>query len=116
MNIIHQVVNDYKVCQKFCKSVVRLGVTLPKFISFNELVMLDLKEFGSKYVLWMIDSFTRFMQGKMLSNKKADTIISALTNLWCMNVGFPSHGFFADNGGKFANIKLNDLTSKLAFR
>ena len=30
-----------------------------------------------------------------------------------MNVGFLSHGYFADNGGKFANIKLDELTSKL---
>ena len=30
-----------------------------------------------------------------------------------MNVGFPSYGFFADNGGKFSNIKLDELTSKL---
>ena len=75
--------------------------------------MLDLKEFGSKYVLWMIDSFTRFMQGKVIPNKKVYTIITALTDLWCMNVGFLSHGFFTDNGGKFANIKLDELSSKL---
>ena len=30
-----------------------------------------------------------------------------------MNVGFPSQGFFADNGGEFANIKLDKLKSKL---
>ena len=30
-----------------------------------------------------------------------------------MSVRFPSQGFFADNGGEFANIKLNELTSKL---
>ena len=61
----------------------------------------------------MIDSFTRFIQGKLIPNKKADTIIQALTDSWCMNVGFPSQGFFADNGGEFANIKLDELTSKL---
>ena len=29
-----------------------------------------------------------------------------------MSVGLPSQRFFADNGGKFANIKLDDLISK----
>ena len=111
--IIDHIVNDCKVCQKFQRSVARSRVTLPKTTSFNEVVTLDLKEFGSKYVIWMIDSFSRFMQGKMISNKKVDTIITALTDLWCMNVGFPSQGFFADNGGKFVNIKLDELTSKL---
>ena len=61
----------------------------------------------------MIDPFTRFIRRKLISNKKADTIITALMDSWCMNVGFPSQGFFADNGGKFANIKLDELTSKL---
>ena len=80
MNIIHRVVNDCKVFQKFSKSIARPRVTLPKATSFNEVVTLDLKEFGSKYVLWMIDSFSRFMQGRLLSNMKADTIIQALTD------------------------------------
>ena len=30
-----------------------------------------------------------------------------------MNVGFPCQGFFAENGGEFANVKLDELTSKL---
>ena len=30
-----------------------------------------------------------------------------------MNVGFPSHILFANNGGKFPNVKLDELTSKL---
>ena len=106
-------VNDCKVCQKFSKSVTRPRVALPKLWSFNEVVTLDLKEFGTKHILWMIDSFTRFIQGKLIPNKRADTIIKALTDAWCMNVGFPSQGFFADNGGEFANIKLDELTSKL---
>ena len=43
----------------------------------EEIVTLDLKEFRNKYILWMIDSFTRFIQGKFLNNKKAETIIQA---------------------------------------
>ena len=64
----------------------------------------------------MIDSFTRFIQEKLIPNKRADTIIKALTDAWCMNVGFPLQGFFADNGGEFANIKLDELTSKLGLK
>ena len=75
-SLIERVVNDCKVCQKFKQSIARPRVTLPKATSFNEVVTLDLKEFGTKYVLWIIDSFSRFMVGKLLSNKKADTVIS----------------------------------------
>ena len=111
--LIERVVNDCKVCQKFKTSIARPFVTLPKATSFNEVVTLDLKEYGPKYVLWIIDSFSRFMVGKLINNKKADTIMQAIMDSWCMSVGFPSHGFFADNGGEFSNIKLDELTSKL---
>ena len=49
---------------------------LPKSSSFNDIATLDLKEFASRYVFWMVDSFSRFIQGKLISNKKANTIIS----------------------------------------
>ena len=108
-NIVNRVVNDCKVCQKFQKS----RVPLPKSTSFNEVVTLDLKEFGNKYVLWMIDSFSRFMVGKLFTNKEADTIIQAIIDCWCMNLGFPTSGFFANIGRELANTKLDELTSKL---
>merc|ERR1711895_183737 len=71
-NIIDCIVNDCKVCQKFQKSVARPRVTLPKASSFNEVVTLDLNEFGNKYVLWMIDSFSRFMVGKLIKNNTSN--------------------------------------------
>ena len=57
---IRQVVKDCKICQKFGRSMVRPKVALPRVTSFNEIITLDLKQFGNKYVLWCIDAFTRF--------------------------------------------------------
>ena len=68
---ITRVIQDCKICQKFSKSVMRPKIALSKSRSFNEVVTLDLKEFGAKYILWMIDLFTRFMQGKLITNKKS---------------------------------------------
>ena len=61
----------------------------------------------------MIDRFSEIMIGKLLNNKKVETIMQAIMDHWCMSVGFPYCGFFADNGGEFANVKLDKLTSKL---
>ena len=113
VNTITHVVNDCRVCQKFQKSVTRLKVTLPKSSSFNEVMTLYLKEMGSKYILWIVDSFTKFIQGKLIHNKKVEPVIDAINTAWNYNVGYPSVGYFADNGGEFANIKLDKLTSKL---
>ena len=96
------------MCQKFAKSVSRPRVTLLKASSFNEGVMFDIKEFVLKYVLWLIDSSTRFMQRKQISNKKEKTIMHAINITWYIYVGLPSVGFFTDNGGEFSNIKLDN--------
>ena len=78
INTIKNVVKECKICKKFGKSMIKPKVVLPKAESFNEIVTLDLKQFGNKYVLWGIDAFTRFVQGKLLNNKKADAIVNAI--------------------------------------
>ncbi len=86
--------------------MVKPKIALPKAGSFNEIVTLDLNEFGSNYVLWCIDAFTRFVQGMLLSNKKADTIVNALNE--CSNLPFriPNIGYYAENGTELKNVKI----------
>ncbi len=92
---IKRVVRDCKICQKFGKSMVKPKIALPNASSFNEVVTLDLKQFGNKHVLWCIDSFTRFIQGKLLRNKKAETILNAINKCWNLSFGIPAVGFYA---------------------
>jgi len=99
--LIKQVVKDCKICQKFGRSMVKPKVTLPKATSFNEIVTLDLKQFGDKYVLWCINAFTRFVQGKLLKNKKAETVVNAINEYWNLAFGIPRTGYYADNGTEF---------------
>ena len=73
-----RVVKDCRICSKFAKSVSRPKVRLPKPNLLNKVVTMDLKSFGLKCVLWIIDSFSRFVQGKVLHNKKTETIINAV--------------------------------------
>merc|ERR1712029_1307083 len=87
--------------------------SVTKSNSFNEIVTLDLKQFGSKYVLWCIDAFTRFVQGKLLNNKKVETIVNAVNESWNLAFGIPGIGYYADNGTEFKNIKMDGLVSKL---
>ena len=101
------------ICQKFSKSLVKPKIALPIASSFNEIVTLDLKQFGDKYVLWCICAFTRFTQGRLLKNKQADTIINAIKECWNLAFGIPTIGYYTDNGRKFKNIKMDELVSKL---
>ena len=87
-----------KVYQKFAKSVSRPKVTLPKASLFHEIVTMDLKSFGSKYVILIIDSFNRFVEGKVIQNKRVNTIVNAVMDMWIMCFGIPIIGFCADKG------------------
>ena len=112
---IKRVVMNCKVCQKFKRSLGRPKVAIPKVTDFNQIVAIDLKQIGSKYILWIVCSFTRFISGVVITNKRMETVVDALNNGWNWRFGFPSIGFWADNGTEFKNDQLNEYASKFGF-
>ena len=112
---IKKVIINCKVCQKFKRSLGRPKVAIPRVTDFNQIVAIDLKQTKSKYILWMVCSFTRFISGVVLPNKRMETVVEALNNGWNWRFGFPSVGFWADNGGEFQNEELNEYASKFGF-
>ena len=111
--IIRRVIDNCKVCKKFKRSFGIPKVSLPKSHDFNEVIAIDLKQMGKKFILWMICTFSRFIKGVVINNKEADTVMNALQNGWNLNYGYPSKGFYADNGLEFHNDKLLELASKM---
>ena len=57
--VMKRVCNECKVCSKFKKSQGRPKVAVSKSTDFNQVVTMDLKQFGSENVLWLVDSFTK---------------------------------------------------------
>ena len=45
----------------------------------------------------------------MISDKEAETVIKALYFGWCMTIGFPTAGFWSDNGSEFKNKRMDGL-------
>ena len=45
-----------------------------------------MKEIGKKYILWMVDVFSRMLAGVVLKDKKAETILEKLEMEWCLMV------------------------------
>ena len=64
----------------------------------------------------MIYGFTRFIKGIVLKNKRPESIITGLHSGWCLNFGFPTVGFYEDNGGEFRNYKMDEFTNKLGLK
>ena len=115
-DVIKKVVDQCKVCQKFRKSMPRPSTTLPKCNDFNQIVTLDLKQWGNKYILWMVCSFTRFLKGVVIAAKDANIVVEAVMKHWNCNFGIPSIGYWSDNGCEFKNadmLEIKILTSAI---
>ena len=114
--LIKKVVEECSICQKNSRSRSKPLVAIPRATDFNSIVTLDLKELDKKYILWIVCTFTRMMIGVVLKDKKAETILKRLELEWCMKFGYPSVGFYGDNGGEFRNYKMEEFVSKLGMK
>ena len=68
---------------------------------------------GKKYILGIVDAFSRMFAGAVIKHKKAETILETLEMEWCDRFGYRLVEFNADNGGEFRNYKMEEFVSKL---
>ena len=64
----------------------------------------------------MVCAFTRFIKGIVIKDKNPEAIIRGIHEAWCLDVGFPMVGFWADNGGEFRNMKMEEFVNKLGIK
>ena len=114
-HLVEEVIDTCELCQKNKKSLSKPKVAFNKATNFNYVVTLDLKEVGTKHVLWMVCAFSRLIKGIVLSSKAADEVVQGIHHGWCLQFGFPSQGFWADNGREFQNEKMESFSSQMGF-
>ena len=73
---------DMCLCTK--KTPERQVVSLPLATEFNEVVVLDLKEWkkGNIWILYLTDAATRFSLSALIYNEHPSTIIDKIMTLW----------------------------------
>lgn len=111
--IIKKVVSECIPCQKYKKSLGIPKVAIPTVTEFNQKVTVDLKQVKEDYILWMVDAFTKLISRVVLKNKEAVTVLHAITQNWCEKYGYPTEGFWADNGSEFQNKEMESLASAM---
>ena len=109
--LINEVIDRCEICKKNSQSKSKPTVAISRATDFNSVVSFDLKSIGDKYILWMICAFTKFVKGIEVKNKQPDTIIKALHGSWCMDLGYPTVGFWCDNGGEFRKMKMEEFVN-----
>ena len=88
-------------------------VALGRASHFNDSVAIDLKFFGKKIVLHMIDEFTRYSRCIVIRNKEAETVVGGIIQGWISIFG-TSKQFLADNGLEFDNELLRNVGDKFS--
>ena len=77
---------------------------------------MDLKEWDKssehRYILHLIDAFTRYLQSVFLNKKSSSLVTEKVMTHWVRIFGTPSR-IWSDNGGKFSSEEMQDLSDNL---
>ena len=97
-----------ETCVKYQRSPPRPIVSMPMARNFNDVVSMDLKTWGSKYFLVMVDLATRYCSACVISSKSPSVIIDGVMRYWVAMLGTPKK-ILTDNGGEFNNDEFRSM-------
>ena len=102
-----------ELCKMYPATPPRPAVALPLATQFNDKVALDLKKWGDKWILHMIDMWSRLTVSKFISRKKPTEVIDNIMLHWCgAGYGIMS-SILTDNGGEFNADEIREISSVL---
>ena len=107
-----------QTCKKFTTTPPRPVVSLPPACEFNEVLTVDLKDAKVRqyrYILYMIDGFTRQTVGVFIKDKKPATVVHNLMLHWVSVYGRPAR-LWSDVGGEFNNDTMRQAGEALGMK
>ena len=99
------------ICKLFKKTPPRPVVSLPIASEFGQILTMDLKEYklpGVKYILHMIDAFTRFSVSTFLPRKLTSLVVEKILSRWVAVFGTPGR-IWSDLGGEFNSEEMKEM-------
>ena len=104
---------DCEVCKVENSRIPRPRVALPRSSAFGHVLCMDLKENrryknAPPYILYMIDTYSRFKVACFIPDKKTETVAEALVTEWIKFFGPPRY-IMADRGNEFMGGAMRDL-------
>ena len=107
---------DCDACRLHKNKVPRPKVAFPRAKDFNELVTVDLKEnkkyaTAPRYILYIVDSFSRFTRATFIKDKRAETVANALWEQWLELFG-KMEIIHSDLGREFVNEEMSAFCDK----
>ena len=107
-----------KSCRLHRISKPRPAASLPRSSTFNHVVTMDLKHYEAnnyKYILYLIDLFSRLTVGVFISDKKPETVGAKIMEKWIAVFG-RMDTLHSDRGGEFCCEELTSVAEYLGVR
>lgn len=109
---LEEIQQNCAMCKMYAVTPPRPVVAFPMASEFNEKVAMDLKIWGNKYILHMIDMWSRLTVSVFIDNKKTSTIIDKIMTNWVAVYGV-MQAIMSDNGGEFNSDDMREIASFL---
>ena len=111
-DLLVQIGKNCDLCQRYAKTPPRPVVTLPMSSHFNEKVAMDLKQWNKRWLLHIIDMWSRYTVSVFIDRKKSSDVLNALIQKWIAVFGIMG-SIMTDNGGEFSSDEMREVMSVL---
>ena len=108
-----QIDEKCELCKIYSKTPSRPVVGMPMASKFNEKFAMDLKQWNGRWILHIIDMWSRYTLSVFVDRKKPGNIIDALMTQWIGTFGVMK-AIMTDNGGEFNSDEMREITSILS--
>ena len=104
---------DCEVCKVENSRLPRPRIALPRSSAFGHVLAMDLKENrrfpnAPPYILYMVDTHTRFKSAVFIKDKRAETVAEAFITEWIKYHGPPRY-IMTDRGNEFLGKAMREL-------
>ena len=115
VDLLEEINKSCDLCKRYAKTPPRPVVGLPMATHFNETVAMDLKQWNGRWILHIIDMWSRYTVSVLINRKKPSNVIDALMQRWVAVFGVMG-SIMMDNGGEFSSDETREVMSMLNVR
>ena len=113
---LNEIYRSCNTCKLYGMTPARSVVSMPMPTRYNEKVAMDLKSWKGKYIIHMIDMFTRLSISVFINRKNPEEVVENVLQHWIGAGWGVMEGIFFDNGGEFNNDEVREVASLLNVR
>ena len=107
--ILNSISESCKMCKLYHRSQSRPAVCFPQAENFKEKVAMDLKNWGNRWILHLINMWSRLTVSVFMDRKRPSDVIDNIMLHWEQVLT----SVLPDNGGEFSSDKMREVCSIL---